>query len=136
MLDTDTGIDGQDGGDLLDGLAFLAGELDVFGGGVELLVLARLEGEEDEAGLVCLEAFDVEFEGLFRGGLTAVVYGDADCGCEFAGNAGGLEGEIVNTLFVVDLADREVVKVTRLGGLSTHPVTICADLCIPSTLAG
>jgi hypothetical protein len=37
-----------------------------------------------------LEAGDVEGEGFFAGGAPAGVDGDADCGGEFAGDAGFL----------------------------------------------
>ena len=57
-------------------------------------MLAGLEREENEAGLVGLEALDVQLEGLFRGGLSAVVDGDTDCGCELAGDASGLTGYV------------------------------------------
>ena len=63
----------------LDGLDFL-------GLAVELLVLAGLAGEEDQAGLVCLQALDVGSEGFFRDVDTAGVDGDADCGSELAGD--------------------------------------------------
>jgi hypothetical protein len=85
---------------ILDGLGDLAvlvavgrlraGELDVLLGRVEFLELAGLAGEEDEAGLVGLEALDVEGQGFFVGVLAARVDGDADCGSEFAGDTGFL----------------------------------------------
>jgi hypothetical protein len=58
--------------------------------GVEGFVLPGFAGEEDQAGLVGLEAGDVEGEGFFGGGASAGVDGDADCGGEFAGDAGFL----------------------------------------------
>ena len=53
-------------------------------------MLAGFAGEEDQACLVGLEAGDVESEGFFVGRLATGVDGDADCGGEFAGNAGFL----------------------------------------------
>lgn len=90
VLNTSTNLDGQDGTNRLDDLVGVGSQLDVLGCGVELLVLAGLEWEQNEAGLVGLQTGDVEFEGFLRGGLAAVVDGDTDCGCELAGNAGGL----------------------------------------------
>ena len=40
-----------------------------------------------------MQALDVELESLLRGGLAAVVDGDADGGSELAGDAGGLLGK-------------------------------------------
>jgi hypothetical protein len=57
---------------------------------VELLVLARAAREEDQALAVGLEACDVVGEGFLGKVLAAVVDGDADCGGEFAGDAGFL----------------------------------------------
>jgi hypothetical protein len=54
-------------------------------------VLARFAGEEDQAGLVGLEAGDVEGEGFFGGVAAARVDGDADCGGEVAGDASFLQ---------------------------------------------
>ena len=64
--------------------------LDVLLGGIEGLVLAGFAREEDQTGLVGLEAGDVESEGFLRGGLAARVDGDADCGGELAWDAGFL----------------------------------------------
>lgn len=61
--------------------------LDVLGGGVELLELAGLAGEQDQAGLVVLEAGDVGDQGLLRVVGAAVVDGDTDGRGELLGNA-------------------------------------------------
>jgi hypothetical protein len=90
MLNTGANLDRQGSADGLDDLVGVGCRLDVLLGRVELLVLAGLEREEDEAGLVGLQTLDVELEGLFGGGLAAVVDGDADCWGELAGDAGGL----------------------------------------------
>lgn len=75
--DTVTGTVGQGS---LDGL-------DVLGGGVELLELTALAGEEDQASLVVLEAGNVGDQGLLGVVDTAVVNGDTDGGGELLGNA-------------------------------------------------
>lgn len=54
------------------------GSVDLVGGGVELLELAALAGEEDEAGLVVLETVNVGSERLLGVVDTAVVNGDTD----------------------------------------------------------
>jgi hypothetical protein len=61
--------------------------LDVLGGGVELLELTALAGEEDQAGLVVLKAGDVGDQRLLRVVGAAVVDGDTDGGGELLGNA-------------------------------------------------
>lgn len=88
MLEAEAGVDGQDGGEALD--AVLVRALDVVLAAVEVLVLAGAAREEDQAGAVGLEARDVEGERLFGQVLAARVEGDADCGREFAGDAGFL----------------------------------------------
>jgi hypothetical protein len=60
-------------------------------GGVALLGLARLQGEDDEFFLVSGETLDVEFEALFASVPTAVVDGDADRGGFTALNSSSLE---------------------------------------------
>ncbi len=87
MLETDTAVDGDGRGDLLDDLALVLRHLDVLGGAVELLVLAGLSGEQDQAGFVGLEAGDIGGQGFLVGGLTASVDRDTDCWGEFAGDA-------------------------------------------------
>jgi hypothetical protein len=89
VFNTDTSLDGDGGANRSDDLV-LFDKLEVFGAGVELLVLAGLEREQDEAGLVRLQALDVGLQGLLGGGLAAVVDGDADGGCQFAGNTSSL----------------------------------------------
>lgn len=84
------GEDGLDAGGVSLNLALggegLGGSSNVLGGGVELLVLAALAGEEDQAVLVLLETSNIGGKGLLRDVLAAVVDGDADCGSELAGN--------------------------------------------------
>lgn len=58
------------------------------GGGVTLLDLADLAGEEDQLGFVLGKAGDVGLEGLDRGVAAAVVDGDADGESELAGDLG------------------------------------------------
>jgi hypothetical protein len=66
---------------------------DVLFAGIQLFVHAGFAGEEDQALLVGLEALDVGFEG-FDGEVGASrVDADADCGSEFAGDAGFLWNE-------------------------------------------
>lgn len=62
-------------GNTLDGAL---GSCELLLGGVTLLVLSSLAGEEDESGLVGLETIDVDLEGLDRQVLTARVDGDTD----------------------------------------------------------
>jgi len=87
------GLDGEGGVDLGDGLGL--GEV---GGGVALLGLAGLAGEEDQALLVGLEAGDVGGEALLGEVLAAAIDGDADGLGELAGDAGGLVREALVTL--------------------------------------
>lgn len=61
--------------------------LDVLGGGVQLLELTALAGEEDQAGLVVLEAGDVLDQGLLGVVGAAVVDRDTDGGGELLGDA-------------------------------------------------
>jgi hypothetical protein len=65
----------------------LLGGGDVFLGAVEGLVLSGFAREQDKAGLVGLQAGDVQREGFSGGVLAAVVDGYADCGGEGAGDA-------------------------------------------------
>jgi len=58
--------------------------------GLALLDLCRLEGEENQAGLVSLEALDVGGEGFLGEVLAATVDGDANLGGFEAGDASGL----------------------------------------------
>ena len=88
VLEAEAGVDGQDGGEALD--AVLVRALDVVLAAVEVFVLAGAAGEEDQARAVGLEAGDVEGERLFGQVLAARVEGDADCGGQFAGDAGFL----------------------------------------------
>ena len=53
-------------------------------------MLAGFAGEEDQAGFVGLETGDVCGERFFGVVCSAGVDCDADCGCEFAGDAGFL----------------------------------------------
>lgn len=61
--------------------------LDVLGGRVELLELTALAGEEDQAGLVVLEAGDILDQRLLGVVGTAVVDRDTDGGSELLGDA-------------------------------------------------
>ena len=90
VLEADAAVDGDRGRDLLGDLALVLGQLDVLGGAVELLVLAGLAGEQDQAGLVGLEARDVGRERFLVGVLAACVDRDTDGRGEFAGDAGFL----------------------------------------------
>lgn len=50
-------------------------------------MLTQLTGEEDEAGLVGLQALNVDGERFVGEVLAAGVNGDADRGCELAGDS-------------------------------------------------
>lgn len=65
--------------------------VDVLSGGVELLELTALAGEEDQAGLVVLETGNVGDQGLLGVVGTAVVNGDTDGGSELLGDTGLLQ---------------------------------------------
>jgi len=71
-------------------VAALLGDLDVFGRGVTLLRRLGLAGEEDEAGVVGLQALDVGGEGLLGEVLSAGVDCDTDGCSKLARNLGGL----------------------------------------------
>jgi len=71
-------------------VAALLGGLDVFGRGVTLLRRLGLAGEEDEAGVVGLQALDVGGEGLLGEVLSAGVDCDTDGCSKLARNLGGL----------------------------------------------
>jgi hypothetical protein len=68
--------------------AMLVRALELILAAVELLVLARATWEEDQTLAVRLEACDVECEGFLGQVLPAMIKGDTNGGCEFAGNAG------------------------------------------------
>lgn len=72
-------------------VADLLGRLHLLDGGLALLDRLGLAGEDDEAGAVGLEALHVGFEGFFGEVLAAGVDGDADGGCQLAGDAGFLQ---------------------------------------------
>ena len=96
--------DGERGGDVLDALRVL-GRV----GRVAGLDLAGLLGEDDEAGLVGLEALDVELERLLRLVAAAVVDGDADREGLLGADAGLLElglGEAAARTELAVVADR------------------------------
>lgn len=83
------GVDDGEGsadvlGDTLTGL----GGLDLLGGRVELLELTALAGEEDQAGLVVLQAGDVVNQGLLGVVGAAVVDRDTNGGSELLGDTG------------------------------------------------
>ena len=90
------------------GIGVLGVVLDVLLGSVEGLVLAGFAWEQDQAGLVGLEAGDVEGEGFLGGGLTTGVDGDADCRGEFAWDAGFL-------LFCQIFGSSRVVALCEVG---------------------
>lgn len=89
VLDADARVDRQRGADLGHRVV-LADALDLVGAAVEFLVLAALAWEQDQACLVCLQSLDVQGKAFLRCRLAARVDGDADCGCEFAWDAGFL----------------------------------------------
>lgn len=71
-----------------DGLCGLGGLLVL--GGIGLLGLVGLAGENDEAGLVVLQALDVRSKGLLGEVMAAGIDGDTDGASVELGNAGGL----------------------------------------------
>lgn len=88
----ESGVDDGEGGvDLLDETLTSLGSLDVLGGGVELLELTALAGEEDQASLVVLQAGDVVDQRLLGVVGAAVVDGDADGASELLGDTGLLK---------------------------------------------
>ena len=91
------GDDGEGSGGLGDGV--LSNGLDVLLGGVTLLGLVALLGEEDQAAGVGLEALDVGGEGLLRDVLAAGIDGDTDGGGILAGNTSGLQNVSVLNLY-------------------------------------
>lgn len=119
--------DGHSGGEVsgvAGGLA-VSGEgslglVDLVGGGVELLELAALAGEEDETGLVVLQAGDVGDQRLLGVVVAAVVDGNADGGSQLLGDAGLLQlggGEAATgTHAAVVLVGRAVDDGTQLVG--------------------
>lgn len=89
--------DGEGGGGVGDG----AGDgLELVLGGVALLGLVALLGEEDQALLVGLEALDVCGQGLLGDVLAASIDGDTDGGGVLAGDASGLGNTLLELLFV------------------------------------
>lgn len=66
------------------------GGVDLVSGGVELLELAALPGEEDQTGLVVVETGDVGSQRFLGVVVAAVVDGDADGGGKLLGDAGFL----------------------------------------------
>lgn len=64
--------------------------LDILFAAIDLLLLTRAAGEEDQTLAVGLQAGDVGGEGFNREVGTAGVNADADGGGEFAGDAGFL----------------------------------------------
>lgn len=89
--------DGEGGGGVGDG----AGDgLELVLGGVALLGLVALLGEEDQALLVGLEALDVGGQGLLGDVLAASIDGDTDGGGVLAGDASGLYSALLELLFV------------------------------------
>jgi hypothetical protein len=58
---------------------------------VTLLRLANTAGEQNQAFAVLFKTGNIGLEGFFGEILAAGIDRDADCGRQFAGNAGGLE---------------------------------------------
>lgn len=88
-LDGGVGVDDGEGGGVVgngvgDGLELVLG-------GVALLGLVALLGEEDQALLVGLEALDVGGQGLLGDVLAASIDGDTDGRGVLAGDASGLD---------------------------------------------
>lgn len=97
--------------------------LDLLGAGLTLLGGLGVAGEEDEAGLVGLQALNVGLEGLLAEVLATGVDGDTDGAGKLAGDVGLLklgEGETTastNTAVVLDAgaADDGAELVDGLG---------------------
>lgn len=90
-------VDGEGSADVRDvALGFAVGGegglggVDFVSGRVELLELAALAGEEDQTGLVVLQAGDIGDQRFLGVVGAAVVDGNTDGGGEFLGNAGFL----------------------------------------------
>ena len=83
--------DARLGGDLLGGAVLL--------GAVAGLGLVALAGEDDQAGLVGLEALDVGGEGLLGQVLAAAIDGDTDGGGILTGNASSLVKIVRSKIF-------------------------------------
>lgn len=81
------------GGGVGDGLELLLG-------GVALLGLVALLGEEDQALLVGLEALDVGGQGLLGDVLAAGIDGDTDGGGVLAGDASGLDSALLESSII------------------------------------
>ena len=78
-------LDGHEGSLELGGRGGLRGRC------VAVLDLARLAGEDDEAGHVCLQAGNIKLEGLDAPIASAEIYGNTDRAGLFGGNADLLE---------------------------------------------
>lgn len=77
-------VDREGGGDR----EGLDGRLDFFGRGVALLGFVCFAREEDQFGLVPVEAGNVRLQRFYGMVAAAVVHGDADGQCELAGDFG------------------------------------------------
>jgi hypothetical protein len=124
----DGGVDDGEGsadvlGDTLTGL----GGLDLLGGRVELLELTALAGEEDQAGLVVLQAGDVLDKGLLGVVGAAVVNGDADGTGELLGDTGLLNWGKKK------IGERYILAIPLLEGLN---VPIANKVDLPSAQRG
>ena len=100
--------DGEGGGGVGDG----AGDgLELVLGGVALLGLVALLGEQDQALLVGLEALDVGGQGLLGDVLATGVDGDTDGRGVLAGDASGLDSVLLEPLTILsDLPQRAHVE--------------------------
>lgn len=88
-LDGSVGVDDGEGGG---GVGDSVGDgLELVLGGVALLRLVALLGEEDQALLVGLEALDVGGQGLLGDVLATSIDGDTDGRGVLAGDASGLD---------------------------------------------
>lgn len=97
-LDGGVGVhDGEGGGGVGNGVG---DGLELVLGGVALLGLVALLGEEDQALLVGLEALDVGGQGLLGDVLAASIDGDTDGGGVLAGDASGLDNVLLEPLII------------------------------------
>lgn len=97
-LDGGVGVDdGEGGGGVGDGVG---DGLELVLGGVALLGLVALLGEEDQALLVGLEALDVGGQGLLGDVLAASIDGNTDGRGVLAGDTSGLDGALLESSII------------------------------------